>query len=118
MLNLLIFVCLLYVGLLFAVAFIAEKAAMRGRGRWLRSAWMLACSFARWRASAAAIILSAVSIDLVVFASILSAVERLVASTVASLFLQDGEFFGIHAIVHVVILRDGEPGYARLRSEY
>ena len=44
MLNLLIFVCLLYVGLLFAVAFIAEKAAMRGRGRWLRSAWIYTLS--------------------------------------------------------------------------
>ena len=33
MLNLLIFACLLYVSLLFSVAFIAEKAAARGRGR-------------------------------------------------------------------------------------
>ncbi|MGI3168462.1 ATP-binding protein [Pseudooceanicola sp. C21-150M6] len=36
-LNLLIFVCLLYVAFLFAVAFGAERAALRGRGKWLRS---------------------------------------------------------------------------------
>lgn len=37
MLNLLIFVCTAYALLLFVVAFVAERAAMRGRGRWLRS---------------------------------------------------------------------------------
>jgi Na+/proline symporter len=36
-LNLLIAVCLGYVALLFFVAFIAERAAQRGRGGWLRS---------------------------------------------------------------------------------
>jgi Na+/proline symporter/signal transduction histidine kinase len=36
-LNLLIAVCLGYVALLFVVAFIAERAAQRGRGGWLRS---------------------------------------------------------------------------------
>ncbi len=44
MLNLLIFACLLYVSLLFSVAFIAEKAAARGRGRWLRNAWVYTLS--------------------------------------------------------------------------
>ncbi len=36
-LNLLVLVCLLYVAFLFAVAFGADRAALRGRGRWLRS---------------------------------------------------------------------------------
>jgi len=36
-LNVLIVVCLLYVALLFAVAFIAERAALMGQGGWLRS---------------------------------------------------------------------------------
>jgi Na+/proline symporter/nitrogen-specific signal transduction histidine kinase len=36
-LNLLILVCLLYVVLLFTVAFAADRAAMMGRGSWLRS---------------------------------------------------------------------------------
>jgi len=36
-LNLLIGVCLVYVAVLFAVAFAAERMALRGRGRWLRS---------------------------------------------------------------------------------
>ena len=44
MLNLLILVCLLYVGLLFSVAFIAEKAAASGRGRWLKNAWVYTLS--------------------------------------------------------------------------
>jgi Na+/proline symporter/signal transduction histidine kinase len=35
--NLLIAVCLFYVTFLFAVAFAAERAAVRGRGNWLRS---------------------------------------------------------------------------------
>ena len=36
-LNVLILVCLLYVVFLFAVAFGADRAAQRGRGKWLRS---------------------------------------------------------------------------------
>jgi len=36
-LNLLVLVCLLYVALLFAVAFGADRAALHGRSRWLRS---------------------------------------------------------------------------------
>jgi len=36
-LNLLIAVCLAYVALLFVVAFIAERAALRGKAKWLRS---------------------------------------------------------------------------------
>ncbi|SMO84895.1 hypothetical protein SAMN06265173_11768 [Thalassovita litoralis] len=36
-LNLLVAVCLTYVAMLFVVAFIAERAAARGRGGWLRS---------------------------------------------------------------------------------
>ncbi len=36
-LNLLVAVCLAYVALLFLVAFMAERAALRGRGGWLRS---------------------------------------------------------------------------------
>lgn len=36
-LNLLILACAAYAALLFLVAFMAERAAMRGRGRWLRS---------------------------------------------------------------------------------
>ncbi|MGY3437349.1 MULTISPECIES: ATP-binding protein [unclassified Marinovum] len=35
--NLLILVCMAYVAFLFLVAFVAERSAMRGRGRWLRS---------------------------------------------------------------------------------
>ena len=35
--NLLIFISLLYVAFLFAVAFFAETQARRGRGGWLRS---------------------------------------------------------------------------------
>ncbi|MEO3415822.1 sensor histidine kinase [Roseovarius sp. CAU 1744] len=37
MLNLLVLVCLLYVALLFVVAFAADRAALRGQGTWLRS---------------------------------------------------------------------------------
>ncbi len=37
MLNMLVLVCLLYVVLLFLVAFAADRAALRGRGKWLRS---------------------------------------------------------------------------------
>lgn len=36
-LNILVLVCLSYVALLFVVAFMADRAARRGRGRWLRS---------------------------------------------------------------------------------
>lgn len=36
-LNILVLVCLLYVAFLFAVAFAADRAALRGRGKWLRS---------------------------------------------------------------------------------
>ncbi|QGX98479.1 sodium:solute symporter [Roseovarius faecimaris] len=36
-LNVLVIVCLLYVALLFAVAFAADRAALHGRGGWLRS---------------------------------------------------------------------------------
>ena len=36
-LNALVLVCLIYVALLFGVAFAAERAAARGRGGWLRS---------------------------------------------------------------------------------
>ena len=36
-LNVLIFVCTAYALFLFFVAFVAERAAMRGRGKWLRS---------------------------------------------------------------------------------
>ncbi|MFD1160080.1 sensor histidine kinase [Roseovarius aestuarii] len=36
-LNILVLVCLSYVALLFAVAFAADRAALRGRGTWLRS---------------------------------------------------------------------------------
>ena len=35
--NLLIAVCLIYVTFLFTVAFVAERAAARGQGNWLRS---------------------------------------------------------------------------------
>ncbi|MCJ7874648.1 ATP-binding protein [Phaeobacter sp. J2-8] len=35
--NLLIMVCTIYVALLFLVAFVAERSARKGRGRWLRS---------------------------------------------------------------------------------
>ena len=43
-LNILIAVCLSYVALLFAVAFMAERAALRGRGNWLRSPWIYTLS--------------------------------------------------------------------------
>ncbi len=43
-LNMLVLVCLLYVALLFAVAFGADRAALRGRGRWLRSPWIYTLS--------------------------------------------------------------------------
>ncbi|MGR3637061.1 MAG: ATP-binding protein [Shimia sp.] len=36
-LNMLVFVCLVYVAFLFLVAFAAERAAMQGKGGWLRS---------------------------------------------------------------------------------
>lgn len=42
--NLLVLVCLLYVVLLFAVAFGADRAARQGRGRWLRSPWIYTLS--------------------------------------------------------------------------
>ena len=35
--NLLVFVCVIYVALLFVVAFVAEKRAEQGRLGWLRS---------------------------------------------------------------------------------
>jgi Na+/proline symporter/signal transduction histidine kinase len=44
MLNILIGVCLLYVLALFLVAFWAERSALRGRGRWLRSPWVYTLS--------------------------------------------------------------------------
>ena len=37
MLNTLVFVCSAYALFLFAIAFAAERAAMRGQARWLRS---------------------------------------------------------------------------------
>jgi Na+/proline symporter/nitrogen-specific signal transduction histidine kinase len=43
-LNILIAVCLAYVALLFVVAFMAERAAMRGQGNWLRSPWIYTLS--------------------------------------------------------------------------
>ncbi len=43
-LNILIAVCLGYVAMLFAVAFMAERAALRGRGNWLRSPWIYTLS--------------------------------------------------------------------------
>ncbi|OZB15096.1 MAG: sodium:solute symporter [Rhodobacterales bacterium 34-62-10] len=43
-LNILIAVCLAYVALLFAVAFMAERAALKGRGNWLRSPWIYTLS--------------------------------------------------------------------------
>ncbi|MDP5349038.1 MAG: sodium:solute symporter, partial [Paracoccaceae bacterium] len=43
-LNILIAVCLAYVAMLFAVAFMAERAALRGRGNWLRSPWIYTLS--------------------------------------------------------------------------
>ena len=43
-LNILIAVCLAYVALLFGVAFMAERAALRGRGNWLRSPWIYTLS--------------------------------------------------------------------------
>ena len=36
-LNTLVAVCLIYVAFLFAVAFAAERAAIRGKGGWLRA---------------------------------------------------------------------------------
>ena len=42
--NLLVVVCLVYVGLLFFVAFVAEKRALKGRSRWLRSSWVYTLS--------------------------------------------------------------------------
>ena len=35
--NLLVLVCTVYVIFLFLVAFVAERSARRGKGRWLRS---------------------------------------------------------------------------------
>ncbi|MCD1625771.1 sodium:solute symporter [Seohaeicola saemankumensis] len=43
-LNILIAVCLAYVALLFGVAFMAERAALKGRGNWLRSPWIYTLS--------------------------------------------------------------------------
>ncbi len=43
-LNILAAVCLAYVALLFIVAFLAERAALRGRGGWLRSPWIYTLS--------------------------------------------------------------------------
>ena len=43
-LNIMILVALLYVALLFAVAFAADRAAAMGRGRWLRSPWVYTLS--------------------------------------------------------------------------
>lgn len=43
-LNILIAVCLAYVALLFVVAFMAERAALQGRGNWLRSPWIYTLS--------------------------------------------------------------------------
>ena len=43
-LNVLVIVCLLYVVLLFGVAFLADRAALRGRGAWLRSPWIYTLS--------------------------------------------------------------------------
>src|SRR5210317_1456171 len=44
MLNILVAVCILYVLTLFAVAFWAERAAVSGRARWLRSSWVYTLS--------------------------------------------------------------------------
>ncbi|MDT8328023.1 MAG: sensor histidine kinase [Roseovarius sp.] len=43
-LNVLVLVCLLYVVFLFAVAFGADRAARRGRGKWLRSPYVYTLS--------------------------------------------------------------------------
>lgn len=43
-LNVLILVCVLYVVFLFAVAFAADRAALRGRGSWLRSPYIYTLS--------------------------------------------------------------------------
>ncbi|MEC7962216.1 MAG: hypothetical protein VX201_02975, partial [Pseudomonadota bacterium] len=43
-LNILIAVCLGYVALLFLVAFMAERAALRGRAKWLRSPFVYTLS--------------------------------------------------------------------------
>ncbi len=43
-LNVLILVCILYVVFLFAVAFAADRAALRGRGSWLRSPFIYTLS--------------------------------------------------------------------------
>ena len=43
-LNVLILVCILYVVFLFAVAFAADRAALRGRGSWLRSPYIYTLS--------------------------------------------------------------------------
>ncbi|MWD28821.1 sodium:solute symporter [Aquicoccus sp. SCR17] len=43
-LNLLIAVCLCYVVFLFLVAWLAERAALKGRGGWLRSPWVYTLS--------------------------------------------------------------------------
>ncbi len=42
--NLLVLACVLYVALLFAVAFLAERSAAMGRARWLRSPWIYTLS--------------------------------------------------------------------------
>ncbi|MFZ8972136.1 MAG: sodium:solute symporter, partial [Paracoccaceae bacterium] len=44
MLNILIFVCLLYVAFLFGVAFFAEQSTKINRARWLRSPWIYTLS--------------------------------------------------------------------------
>lgn len=44
MLNFLVFVCLVYVVFLFAVAFLAEQYARRNGGAWLRSPWIYTLS--------------------------------------------------------------------------
>jgi len=43
-LNVLILVCVLYVVFLFAVAFAADRAALRGQGSWLRSPYVYTLS--------------------------------------------------------------------------
>ncbi|NBR91357.1 MAG: sodium:solute symporter, partial [Rhodobacteraceae bacterium] len=43
-LNVLIVVCLIYVAILFGVAFMAERAAAQGRGGWLRSPFVYTLS--------------------------------------------------------------------------
>jgi Na+/proline symporter/nitrogen-specific signal transduction histidine kinase len=42
--NLLVLACVLYVAMLFAVAFLAERSAAQGAARWLRSPWIYTLS--------------------------------------------------------------------------